>query len=438
VDLEQPKEKPASTCKTRDFLRLRTFISASENPDGDDVRRILQRGIIVVLLVPVLSMPCSGQGGQAGQDPRETAFRLEQQGDTANAVAAWQAVLKAQPGDSEAYAHLGFLEARQEHYKQAVPLYKKALALNPSMPGLRLNLGLAEFKSGELKGAIQTFEILLKSESESSPERMRIVTLLGLAHFGLGEYAAAVPYLKQATGSDPQNLPFRMALAQSCLWSKQYQCVLDVYQEIVTLNPDSAEADMLAGQAYDELKNDAGALEQFRAAVKADPKMPNVHFGYGYLLWRQMKFEEADEEFKAELANMPDHAQALAFLGDSEMHLGHPDAAIPSLKHALRIDPAISMAHLDLGIIHADQGQKDEALRELLEAARLSPQDQNVHWRLGRFYQSVGNKVEAKAEFDKTRSLQKASDQSVFERLHQAQQKGKPENETVDPPGSRQ
>ena len=84
----------------------------------------------------------------------------------------------------------------------------------------------------------------------------------------------------------PENLPFRLSLAQSCLRTKQYQCVLDVYREILTLNAESAEADMLAGEAYDELKNDAGAIAEFQAAVKADPKTPDVHFGYGYLLWR--------------------------------------------------------------------------------------------------------------------------------------------------------
>jgi len=47
-----------------------------------------------------------------------------------------------------------------------------------------------------------------------------------------------------------------------------------------------------------------------------------------------------------------------------------------------------------------------------------------VHWRLARFYKTMGKNEEAKIEFDKTRSLQKASDQSVFTKLHQAQDKG--------------
>ena len=113
---------------------------------------------------------CAAQSTTAAAGERESAFAHEQQGKFDEAEAAWRAVVKAQPADAEAYAHLGFLEARQEQYKTAVPLYRKALALNPSIPGLQLNLGLALFKGGELKEAIQTFVPLLKSEPASSPE----------------------------------------------------------------------------------------------------------------------------------------------------------------------------------------------------------------------------------------------------------------------------
>jgi tetratricopeptide (TPR) repeat protein len=362
----------------------------------------------------------------AGEDTRQKAFALEQHGNNAEAETAWRAVLKDHPADSEAFAHLGFLEAHQEHYKDAVMLYRKALALNPSMPGLRLNLGLALFKGGELKDAIRNFEILLRTEPKSSPEALRLTTLIGLAHYGLGEYAAAIPYLKQATAADPQNLPFRLTLAQSCLSSKQYQCVLDVYHEIVTLNADSAEADMLAGEALDEMQDKPGAAAQFRAAVKADPKEPNVHFGLGYLLWGLLQFDEAAKELQAEIDNNPDHAQALTYLADCDIQLGHPEAAPPLLEKAIRIDPRIELAHLDLGIIYSDADRRQDALRELKVAEKLNPEDQNVHWRLGRFYKSMGRNEEAKVEFDKTRSLQKASDQSVFTKLHQAQAKGDP------------
>src|SRR5579863_6544726 len=123
---------------------------------------------------------------------------LEQQGKFADSEAAWRAFLKTHPSDPEPYAHLGLLEARQDHYKEAVPFYRRALALQPSMGGLRLNLGLALFKADDLKAAIPEFNILLKSTTPNSPEALRYTILLGMSRYGLGQFAEAAPYLKTA------------------------------------------------------------------------------------------------------------------------------------------------------------------------------------------------------------------------------------------------
>ena len=94
---------------------------------------------------------------------RETAYAFEQRGDVAQAQVAWQAILKAHPRDAEANAHLGLLHARLEQYDQAVSFYNKALAADPDMPGLKLNLGLALFKGGKLKEAGEVFSSPLNS-----------------------------------------------------------------------------------------------------------------------------------------------------------------------------------------------------------------------------------------------------------------------------------
>lgn len=387
------------------------------------MRRTMRLRICLTLtmILTVAAALSMGQSTGVQDQQRQTALALEQQGKNAEAEAAWRVYLNAHPSNPEPYAHLGLLEARQEHYSEAVPLYRKALALSPKMPGLRLNLGLALFKAGELKPALQEFKTLARSLPPGSADGQRVTILIGMAHYGMKEYAEAVPYLKQAAASDPQNLQLRLALAHSCLWSKQYQCVLDVYHEILTLNAESAEADMLAGEALDELKNHAGAIEQFRAAVKANPSEPDVHFGLGYLLWTQMQFPEAASEFQAELANNPNHVQALTYLGDAEIHLKHPEAARPLLEKALRIDAQQELAHLDLGILLADEDRRDDALRELSVAAKLAPDDVNVHWRLGRLYRVMGRKDEAKAEFDKASSITNAADNALVNKISNGQ-----------------
>jgi tetratricopeptide (TPR) repeat protein len=360
---------------------------------------------------------CLGQASPPPESQRQTALDLEKQGKNVEAEAAWRVFMEAHPSNPEPYAHLGLLEARQEHYKEAVPLYRKALSMNPATPGLRLNLGLALFKGGELKQAILEFKPLLKSQPPGSDQAQRLTILIGMAHYGLGEYAAAAPYLKQAAAHDAQNLPLRLTLAHSCLWAKQYQCVLDTYHEILALNAESAEADMLAGEALDEMKNQWAAIEQFRAAEKANPKEPDVHYGLGFLLWTQTQYPEAASEFQAELDNNPNHVQALTYLGDTQMHLKHPELAQPLLENALRLDAGQELAHLDLGILLADAGRQEDALREMRAAAKLDPGDVNVHWRLGRLYRAMGRKDEAKAEFDKASSITKAADSALVDRI---------------------
>lgn len=349
------------------------------------------------------------------QNTRQDALTLESQGNFAEAEQAWHEVAKQNPHNAEAFAHMGFLEARQEHLNQAVIYYQKALAIDPSLPGVEMNLGLALFKANRFQESIKPFT----AELQKHPGDPRLTILLGMAHYGMRDYLAAIPYLKQATEMDPQSLPLRLTLAHSCLWSKQNQCVLDVYKEILALNVESAEADMLAGEALDEEGKVTEATEQFRAAVKANPKEPDAHFGLGYLLWEQKKYDGAEEEFLAELENDPASTQARAYLGDTYVELNDYAKALPELEKARAADPSLSFVHRDLGVVYSATGRNDDAIRELQKAIALDPKDVAPHWRLAQLYRSLGMKEEAKAEFDKASTMNKEADQALVDRLRQ-------------------
>ena len=382
--------------------------------------RLKRRMAICFLLV----MPGCTLILRSQSDARQAAFLLEQQGKTVEAEAAWAALSKAHPTDPEPFAHLGLLEAHQEHYAEAIASYRKAMALNPTMPRLQFNLGLAYFKAADYKEALQQLKPLLKTLPSDSDEAQRLVILIGMSHYGLGEFAASTPYLKQAADRDAQNQTLLLTLAHSCLLSKQYQCVLDAFHRMVALNAESAESDMLVGEALDEMKDTIGATKEFRAAVKANPKEPNVHFGLGYLLWIQRQTDEAAEEFQAELDNDPEHIQAMLYLADSQIQMNRMEDAQPLLEKVVKIDPANPMGHLDLGIVYVDAGRNEEALRELKAAAELDPNDVNVHWRLFRLYRSMGKAAEANAELAKTKRIDKASREGLLNIMSRVSKQG--------------
>src|ERR1700733_393037 len=382
----------------------------------------LKRGMAICFL---LVMPGCTLILRSQSDARQAAFLLEQQGKTVEAEAAWAALSKTRPTDPEPFAHLGLLEAHQEHYAEAITSYRKAMALNPAMPRLQFNLGLAYFKAADYKQALQQLKPLLKTLPSDSDEAQRLVILIGMSHYGLGEFEASTPYLKQAADHDAQNLTLLLTLAHSCLLSRQYQCVLDAFHRMVALNAESAESDMLVGEALDEMKDTVGATREFRAAVQTNPKEPNAHFGLGYLLWTQLQYEEASQEFQAELENTPDYTKAMLYLADSDIKLNRNEDARPLLERVVAMEPTNSMGLLDLGIIYAEANRKEDALREFKAAAALTPDDVNVHMWLGRLYRSTGNPSEAKREFDKAKSLNRTTHDALITVMSSASEKDK-------------
>ncbi len=346
----------------------------------------------------------------AQTNPGQVAFSLEREGKLAEAEAAWSALAKQYPTNPEPLAHMGLIESRQGHYAEAIKHYMRAMALNPHMPGLQLNLGLAYFKAGDYKQAIVELDPLLKAQ----PDDQQLVILVGMAHYGLEQFSEASPLLKQALDRDPSNLTLLLTLAHSCLLSRQYPCVLDAYHRLVALNAESAEADMLVGEALDEMKDPVGAIRELRAAVAADPKEPNVHFGLGYLLWTKGQYPEAASEFQAEIANDPHHVLATLYLADAEMQMNQMEVARPLLEQIQKTNPGIAMQHLDLGIVYAEEDRKQEARTEFETAIKIAPTNVNAHYRLARLYRSMGMTAQAKAEFDKASGLNRAEDDRLL------------------------
>jgi len=352
----------------------------------------------------------------------QKALALEAQAKYPEAEAAWQEVVKEQPRNGQAFAHLGLLEARQEHYQDAIAFYRKAQALDPVIPQLNLDLGLALFKSGSFRESAKLFEAELRKHPKS-PETQKLTTLAAMSHYGAREYGAAIPYFKDAAAADPQNLSILLALAHCLLWTRQLDATMEVFKEILTINPDSAEADMIAGEALDEKGDGDGAVRQFRAAVQANPKEPNAHFGLAYLLWKQKKFDEAIPEFKAELANDPNNNQAMIYLGDTYVRQDRFDLGKEILEKAASYPTPDPLIHLDLGIVYMEAGDNSAAIREFNKTVELEPDNVTAHFRLATLYRSMGKKDEARTEFVKANSLNKKRDDSVHQRIAAASAK---------------
>jgi len=372
---------------------------------------------VCTLAIALVASPTLTAQQEDSSSSRSRAMTLEKQGQSTEAEQIWSAIAKADPRNAEALAHLGLLEARQEHYDIAIDFYRSALAIDPNLPGLQMNLGLTLFKASQFPDAIKAFS----AEIKKHPDDPRLTILLGMAHYGMKDYLVAIPYLQRAAERDPQNVTIRLTLANSCLRSRQLQCVLDTHKEIQQLNADTAEADMLAGQALAQMQNKAAAEHEFREAILKDPREPRLHFALGYFLWSERKWAESAAEFQLELQNDPQATDAQVFLADSWVQQNEFVKAASLLESLTVSEAYAALVHRDLGIIYANEKRTEDAIRELTAASEADPEAPEPHLQLAKLYQAANQQSDASKELMKARTLHPQSLPSLEEVIDAAQ-----------------
>jgi tetratricopeptide (TPR) repeat protein len=92
------------------------------------------------------------------------------------------------------------------------------------------------------------------------------------------------------------------------------------------------------------------------------------------------------------------------------------------LETAVRLDPKLGPAYVQLGILYADAGDTTHAISLLAKAAEVSPDLPDAHYRLSRLYSLRGEKTKAQHEFALYQRTSKAADAELQRQRHEAQQ----------------
>jgi tetratricopeptide (TPR) repeat protein len=143
-----------------------------------------------------------------------------------------------------AEANAGVEEAKQQHFSAAIEHYKHAVKLDPNLPGIYLDLGLAYFKSGAFRDALTALQ---KEEARNPSDQTK--TLIAMTYFGLGQYKEAASSLQPIADAQPGNTEILYLLAKCYLWSGQYDKSKEIFRNLLTRDPNSAPVHMLLGEA---------------------------------------------------------------------------------------------------------------------------------------------------------------------------------------------
>ena len=144
----------------------------------------------------------------------------------------------------------------------------------------------------------------------------------------------------------------------------------------------------LATNAMQGGQNDT-ALKEFREILRLDPKNAEAHANIGVIAYTEKEYAQAAEEFRTALKLRPSLWNAEAFLGMSELRLGHVQEAKVRLEESFQYlkDPGLQyQAGTDLIALYYQSRDLDHALDVLRVLQGARPNDPNMLYTAYRTY----------------------------------------------------
>lgn len=266
----------------------------------------------------------------------------------AEAVPALDHVIALQPDDAEAYAlraEAQTLAADGSVTPAAQRDFRAVLEREPQHPGARYYLGLARLQEGDTRGAYDDW-YALAADSPADARWLDVVQarLRELApRLGIA-LAQAVPEPKPAQQATPGPSREQMDAAQQMSTEDRNAMVrsmVDRLAERLQENPNDADGWLRLARAREVLGEMDAARESLRRAVTAAPQRVDARLALAFNLAgatvtsRDPLPAEAAAEFGKVLEQVPDHPQALWFVGRSAYESGNNAAAAAAWNRLL-------------------------------------------------------------------------------------------------------
>lgn len=175
--------------------------------------------------------------------------------------------------------------------------------------------------------------------------------------------------------------------------------------------PNSAEAEQLLAQSYQDRGKYKDAMAKYRQILKQHPNQPGIHYQIGRIILANPltpeTSAEAKKEFEAELKVDPHSPAAEFMLGDLAMRAQNTEEALKHFTRATQFDAELPQPYLGLGMALNALGKHEEAIKVLKKFVKMQPGDPAGYYQLAIAYSRLGDKEEAEHQMALQREAQK-------------------------------
>jgi Tfp pilus assembly protein PilF len=280
-------------------------------------------------------------------------------------------------------------------WRSILALLAVTLAASP-VSAADLTEGTRALYRGDFEAAAQQAEEFLKLHPRAAAAQI----LLARAHIAQGRAADSYQELLTAIQWDPKNVDALYYLGRVCLILSQQE-----YRQLFAMAPDSFRVHQILAETYAARQDTASAEEEYKAALKVNPRAVEILDALGGLKRSSFKFDEAATYYSRALAISPQDYEAAYGLGACALFQNQEQQALGHLRRALEIDPRSAPARLALGDALLRTGQSAAAIRELKTAVSLEPAMRQAYTLLARAYRQVGQPQAAEAALKKEQEL---------------------------------
>ena len=340
----------------------------------------------------------------------QKGIEAHQAGQAQEADRLYTAILKAQPKHPDANHNMGVLAVGVDKVQEALPFFKTALEVNPSIAQYWLSYFDALIRLGHLDDARTVLEQARDSDADGeafdqlddrleqaalaeneAPSQDQMQELMNL--YNQGQLANALDQSKMLTQQYPKAFVVWNLLGAASKGLGNLAEASKAFKKVTELNPNYADGFNNLGVVLTDQGKLDEAVEVLKKALSIKPDYAGAYYNVGNALKENGEFDAAIDSYKQALKIKPDYAEAYSNMGNSLKEKGELDAAIDSYKQALKIKPDFAEAYSNMGVALQDKGELHAAIDSYKQAIRIKPDHADA-------YSNMGSALKDKGEFD--------------------------------------
>ncbi len=357
-------------------------------------------GILLLAVLMYCCNPALAQKKAAGfEDLSSAAERARSENRDDDAIPLYKRALAIKPGWKEGQWYLGTLLYEKDQYLQAEEVLRRFVAQDANAGPAWALLGLSEFETREYPRALEhSRRAMALGMGDRESMKQMVFYHVAILFTRLEEYDDGMNMLVRMVGSspDPKSLVEAAGLA-------------GLRMPLLPTEVPADEHDLirLAGEAVLATQNGENTEAKFKQMVSTYGNEPGVHFLYGSYLM-PIRPDDAVQELKRELVISPHHVLARVRIAEHLLQEQKLDDAISLAQEAVKLGPKVASGHMILGESLIAKGSVPEGIKELEKARDLDSSVLRIHWDLLRAYTNSQRTEDAKHEKTEIEKLMQA------------------------------